>query len=254
MTIISTLRERFYTLRFYIQKLGLKTGLHVFLLNTKQPGENQIQTKETAHPFYIRGATSDFEVFKQIFLEREYDLRLKEVPKVIVDCGANIGLAAVYFKNKFPAARIISVEPEQSNFDLLKKNTATYSNVECLKAGIWKRDSFLEVKPGPTKANWDFVVNEVTVESANTIKGVSIQGIMNTYNLSEIDLLKIDIEGAEKELFESNYEGWIPKTKVIVIELHDRMKPGSGQSFFRAISQYDFDFSHKGENIIATRR
>ena len=75
---------------------------------------------------------------------------------------------------------------------------------------------------------------------------------MADYGITVLDLVKIDIEGAEKELFENGYEKWLPKTRVLVVELHDRMKPGCSKSVFSAICQYDFSFSHKGENLIFT--
>ena len=75
---------------------------------------------------------------------------------------------------------------------------------------------------------------------------------MIEYNFPKIDILKLDIEGSEKELFETNFEDWLPKTKILIIELHDAMKTGCSKSVFNAISKYDFSFSIKGENIIFT--
>lgn len=65
-----------------------------------------------------------------------------------------------------------------------------------------------------------------------------------------IDLLKLDVEGAEKEIFSVNYENWLPYTKVIMIELHDRFKHGCSKAFFSAVAKYDFSFSIRGENCI----
>ena len=53
-----------------------------------------------------------------------------------------------------------------------------------------------------------------------------------------------------KIVFESNFEKWLPKTKVIIIELHDRMRKGSSKAFFTALSNYNFSIAHRGENII----
>jgi len=76
---------------------------------------------------------------------------------------------------------------------------------------------------------------------------------MERFQLEEIDLLKIDIEGAEKELFSTNYESWLPKTKVLYIELHDRYRKGTATSFFKAICQYDFSIFLGRENLICIR-
>ena len=96
------------------------------------------------------------------------------------------------------------------------------------------------------------VSQENLEKSSSLIPTISISKIMKDNNITVIDLLKIDIEGAEKELFESSFESWLPNTRVLVVELHDRMKPGCSKSVFSAICKYDFSFSHKGENLIFT--
>jgi hypothetical protein len=62
----------------------------------------------------------------------------------------------------------------------------------------------------------------------------------------------MDIEGSEKEVFESSYEYWLPKTRMLIIELHDNMKNGTSKSLFAAISKYDFSFDMRDENLIFT--
>ena len=69
-------------------------------------------------------------------------------------------------------------------------------------------------------------------------------------NVKKLDILKIDIEGAEHELFKNNYDTWLPNTRCLIIELHDRMRNRSSQNFFKAISKYDFSYSHQGENLV----
>ena len=67
-------------------------------------------------------------------------------------------------------------------------------------------------------------------------------------------MLKIDIEGAEKELFaDDNVQKWLPRVNVIAIELHDRMKHGCSYAFFKAISKHKWYFSLRGENLIFIR-
>jgi hypothetical protein len=76
--------------------------------------------------------------------------------------------------------------------------------------------------------------------------------LVNMYNLETIDILKIDIEGAEKELFTYNYENWLQKVRCIVIELHDLYRPGCATAFFKAISSREFSIFCKGEDIVIT--
>jgi hypothetical protein len=63
-------------------------------------------------------------------------------------------------------------------------------------------------------------------------------------------LLKLDIEGSEKEVFEKNYETWLPNTKMLIIEVHDHMRKGAAKSVFAAMNKYNFSFSMNQEKLI----
>lgn len=232
----------------YHKKFGFQ-GI-VFLLK-KQYKQNQTFTfshSEYSQPIFLRNNTSDIPTFMQVIFNQDYLMDYNFEPKVIFDCGANIGLGTVYFKNKFPDAKIISIEPEQSNFELLLKNTKEYSNVFCLKGGIWSKSTNLVIKDVGL-GNWGFMIEEFDTSTKDSIKSYTIDDIMKQFDIDQIDILKIDIEGSEKELFESNYEEWLPKTKVLIVELHDRLRKGCSKSFYKALSNYDFSTTHRGENI-----
>jgi len=77
---------------------------------------------------------------------------------------------------------------------------------------------------------------------------------MEKYSLREIDMLKIDIEGAEKYLFQNNPHEWLSKVKCLIIELHDNLQPGTSQAFFREMAKYDWFTFIKGENIFCLRK
>lgn len=202
-----------------------------------------------SNPIFLRNSTSDIPTFHQVVSDEEYDIDFGFDPKIIVDCGANIGLAAAYFKNRFRDVKIISVEPEPSNYELLLRNTAAYPDIHCINAGVWCRSAHLLIEDNGY-GNWGFQVKEVGYSTGKTIKALSISDIMEKYEINQIDVLKIDVEGSEKELFEWGFERWLPKTRVVVIELHEQMRPGATRSFFKAMSNYDFSLAHKGENII----
>jgi FkbM family methyltransferase len=67
------------------------------------------------------------------------------MPPVIIDAGANVGLCAVFYANRFPDARIIAIEPEPSNYEMLKKNTAPYPNITTVHAALWKENGPLRL-------------------------------------------------------------------------------------------------------------
>lgn len=233
--------------------LGWANGTAAFIGSKKQkPGRYQLYSTGIKSPITLRGKTFDFNTFRQVFVYREYNFEMPFAPKSIIDGGGNIGLASVFFANRFPEAKIICIEPDADNFDLLKFNTQLYPNIKPIQAGVWHKPAYLRVVDNGY-GHWGFMVKEVEAHEPNAIYSVSINQLMEENQLQEIDLLKLDIEGSEKEVLTENYQSWLPKTKVLVIELHDRMKAGTTKAFFKAIASYDFSTEQIGENMVCYR-
>ncbi|MDI1323160.1 MAG: FkbM family methyltransferase [Algoriphagus sp.] len=188
----------------------------------------------------IRKDDSDIRVFKQIFLDEVYYFFPQDFsPKVILDAGANVGYSTVWFASKFPNAEILAIEPEKSNFDVLKKNTQGRSNIFPIQAGLWFEKSFLKIHDSKS-GSWAFETR-VPKDGENTdVESVTIQELIRNYKLTQIDLLKIDIEGAEYELFDNQAEEWLPFVNMIMIETHDRMRPGCSELIDRVTKPFGF--------------
>ena len=200
----------------------------------------------------LRANTSDFLTFKQIFLYNEYDIEIEFEPEFIIDGGAYVGYSSVYFGNRFPNAKIVALEPAKSNYDLLVKNTVSYNNIYNYNAGLWSTKTSLTVKD-EGYGNWGFFVKEIAYENRideNYIKGIPISEILNSSGFNTIDILKLDIEGSELEIFSKNYEPWLGKVRMIIIELHDRLRTGCSDAFYNATRNYNFSYSRSGENIV----
>ena len=85
----------------------------------------RLRAKDALYPLYCRPGTSDLEVFRQVFMERQYAcLGAAPSPRLIVDCGANVGYSSAYFLSRFPDAKLIAVEPDSGNFQMLQRNLA----------------------------------------------------------------------------------------------------------------------------------
>jgi hypothetical protein len=76
---------------------------------------------------------------------------------------------------------------------------------------------------------------------------------MKQYNVESLDIVKLDVEGAEAMIFKDNYDKWLARTKVLIIELHEGCWPGSSVNFESAIKNYPFSRSKNGEFLIFTR-
>lgn len=209
-----------------------------------------IRVPHIRHPVVLRRNTTDLIVFEQIFFFDIYGFDTPYVPGTIIDCGANIGLASVFFANKFPAAKIIAIEPEKSNFEILKVNTALYPNIELVNKAIWHKNTSLIIDAAGI-CHHGFTTKEIAKGGFETIEAVTIVDIMNKYGIDSIDTLKIDIEGAEFELFTYDFDEWLPKTRCIVIELHSFRD--ASKAFIKAIGKYDFNLRSFGEGYLCFR-
>lgn len=233
----------------HYKHLGFSGGSLLFKRYIKSYKYFSILLPGYKFPIALRNNTTDITVFYQVFLAKSYQIGVNETPSFILDCGANIGMSTVFFKNKFPQAKVVAIEPEQSNFDMLKRNTKMYEDVHCMNAGIWNKSTNIIIKDNDY-GNWGFMVEEINYKNEDTLKAVSIDKIMEDFNVDQIDILKIDIEGSEREVFEKNFDQWLSKTKILIIELHDGLRKGASKMFFKAISNYDFHMVRKNENFI----
>lgn len=174
----------------------------------------------------IRPFTSDIRVFEQIFLDENYFFFPEKFePKVIIDAGANVGYSSVWFSNKFKEATIIAIEPEKRNFEVLQANIKNWKNITPLEAAIWSSDSPIWIKD-TKKKSWSFETTAKQESNSESVFGISIPSLLKKYSLDKIDILKIDIEGAEGELFGKNTDDWLDLVSCVMIETHDKKIPG----------------------------
>lgn len=222
-----------------------------FYRKVKSGNLSNLQTDNLTQPFNLRNNPFDYATFEEVILNEAYNIPLGFEPTYIIDGGGNIGLTACFFATKFPKATIITIEPDTENYNLLELNCKPYTNIHALQCGIWRNDAYLKIE-NTHVGNNAFTVTETNEAGADTIKALTVWSVMKQFNMPHIDVLKLDIEGSEKEVFEENFEKWLPLTKVLIIELHDEMKKGCSRSVFNAVNKYDFSFDTKGENIIFT--
>ncbi len=227
---------------------GWLDGLRMYTqIKTRQ--NERLSSGRYGTTFHLRPDTSDLYTFDQVFIQDQYKLKYPFEPQTIIDAGANIGLSAVYFSHRFPKAQIVAIEPDKANFAVLQQNSVDYPHIEAQCAGVWSTDSYLKII-NTEATNNSFRVVETTVDDASAIPAICIPTIMQQKNWPVIDLLKIDIEGSEKEIFSANYEAWLPHVRMLLVEVHDNMQMGSSSAVFRATSQYNFSFDMKHENLI----
>ena len=194
----------------------------------------------------LREHTTDVEVANDIFVRESCKHICIGKVKNIIDAGANVGCASVYFAMKYPHAKIIAIEPDDGNFQQLVENTRLYPNVIPVKAGLWGCDEPLFVADNGFR-EWGrqtfAIPSDVLGESKTAVDGVTVRKLMELYGIDHIDIFKIDIEGAEKSLFEGDIE-WLGHVNVIGLEIHDRVLSGCSNAFYNAMIKYPFFSLH----------
>lgn len=218
----------------------------------------RIHPRGVLHPLWVRRGSSDMDTFQQIFVDKELAC-LDDLHAVsfVVDCGANAGYASAYLLSRHRNCQILAVEPDPGNFELLRKNLAPYGErARVLKAGVWSRNTSLRIAEEPYRdgREWTRQVRECLPDEPSDIEGVTMHTLIESSGHTRISLLKMDIEGAEVEVFSDKELSWLAQIDSIAIELHDDSAFGSGtQAFMRAIDGNGFDISRWGELTIARR-
>ncbi|CAD7815585.1 hypothetical protein CHRY9390_02997 [Chryseobacterium aquaeductus] len=193
--------------------------------------------------FYLRTFKGDIDIFYEVFWKKTYSSYLSVLrhnPKIIVDLGAHIGLTSIYLASKYPDAKIYAIEASLENFELLKNNTQSFTNIVCIHAAAYFEDGFVNF------SNDALSYNQKISETGVTTKAISIASLMNTYDLKNIDLMKIDIEGGEIELL-SQKNSWLGNVENILIEIHN---PYSSSDLTADLEPFGFKIKQKENSVL----
>jgi FkbM family methyltransferase len=243
--------------RLYVKALGPS---YLLSRRTVEPGLCKVRTKFGT--LFFRPADSDLLTFWHTLGAGEYNLahfahhaslvkaaydgiRQRGRTPVIVDAGANIGAASIWFSLQFPEARIIAVEPDPANARLCRLNTEG-RNVEVVEAAIGASSGSVSLVSA--EQSWG-----VQTVRGGDVPIVTVPQLLDRIEGAELLIAKIDIEGFESDLF-AEATDWLETVSAIFVEPHDWMLPGRGtsRSFRQAIGP-EFDMLISGENLIFVR-
>jgi FkbM family methyltransferase len=236
-------------IRFYLKVVGWRGVRAAALARASRSNRViSVQPAGVKAPFKLRVPSTDVLTYKQVFLNNGYDFRAIERPQVIVDAGANIGLASILFANRYPQAKIFALEPEHDNFNLLAHNVHLYDNIVPLQAALWGENTTIHlIDPG--HGAWGFMTEPAG--EGHAVAAITVDRLMSDHGIDHIDILKVDIEGAEKEVF-AETSAWIDRVGSMIVELHERLKGGCNRSFYNATSGFPHEWLH-GDNVYISR-
>ncbi len=162
-----------------------------------------------------------------------YQRLCREATPLIVDLGGNIGLSPLYLSAMWPEAQVVTLEPEEQNFTLLEENIGQRKRIDVILAGAASGATRLNIVDPKAGKN----AFQTETSGDGSIPGITINEILTNYCANDCIpfAVKIDIEGAEAELFLGNAD-WMDEFPLIIIELHDWLFPGKRTKNFGVIS------------------
>lgn len=212
----------------------------------------------------VRAGESDFRTFRQVFRDREYAVNQPEIAArllayfdaivargntpVIVDAGANIGAASLWFLDAFKGCQVVAIEPDDQNAIILRRNLVADRSATVLEAAIGSQAGRVEI----SRAEGGWATRTRRAEEGVSV--VTINQAVAVVPQGELFIVKVDIEGFESDLFSTNLD-WLDQASAVFVEPHDWMVPEqrTSRSFQRAFAERDFDILITGENLLYVR-
>lgn len=149
-----------------------------------------------------------------IFRKNIYHFRSETSAPVIVDAGGCIGMSALYFKLIYPASKILVFEPDPNIYAVLAKNVSCFADVQLVNAGLGKTTGDMRFSPDGSDGG------RILPDNSKSVAGSSVKVVrLSEYLNSPVDLLKMNIEGMEGDVFE-DIEPKLRLVKQIIFEYH----------------------------------
>ena len=192
------------------------TYAHLILATARQP---RYTPGTFAFPFgrmhYVDGLSLCGNYF-ELFIQREYDFICSHQSPLVLDCGANIGLSMVAFRQRYPQSRIVGFEADPAIATTLRTNVENLNllhGVEVIQMAVWNQQGTVSFVADGADAGR---IGEEQ-PAAQQISAVRL----SDYITETIDLLKLDIEGAEYVVLQDLCDtGKVDKIQRIICEFH----------------------------------
>jgi FkbM family methyltransferase len=208
----------------------------------------KIKPRQAQHPVVARlRVSSDMGIFRQIFARDAYAcLRSVSSPRWILDLGANVGYSSAYFLSCFPTARVIAVEPDPDNYEICCLNLHQYGKrARVVPGAAWSTRSRLVLSRGTLGVGRECARQVFAgADREASVEGYDIPSLLEMTGGERVDILKVDIEQSELDLFGNHSLSWLRAIGNICIELHGA---DCKKVFFEALRDFDYALQRSGE-------
>ncbi|MCX6787583.1 MAG: FkbM family methyltransferase [Candidatus Kaiserbacteria bacterium] len=176
----------------------------------------------------LRNNYADAFVLDEAFRGNDYALPLSKDPSVIFDLGANLGFVAISFALRYPQARIYCFEPDPENFAECVANTAAFPNIVCFPYAVGARKETRYFYKSPVFHMRNSLISRSANDERIEVKVIPLEEAMTLAAVSQVDLMKFDVEGAETEIFSAFSR--FSALRAIVGEIHPYLWKGNEEA------------------------
>lgn len=225
--------------RLRIAAVVLATPLRRRLKRAARMTRVSVRLEGRVVPWLVDNET-DLRVLEQIFLESEYIVDDVPPPRLIVDVGSHVGASILFFKWRFPDARVIGFEPDPVNFRKLAHNVGELPGVELHNVAITGADGPVTLYASGGSDGWASSLHAATQwQHALEVEGLTLDSALARHGIERVDVLKIDAEGAEYDVLRA-YAG-LADVPHILGEAHPSLRRQDLADLHRLLSHHEHD-------------
>ncbi|HNR06416.1 MAG TPA: FkbM family methyltransferase [Saprospiraceae bacterium] len=202
--------------QWFLLTSSIKTSLKLL---GKSNGQ-EINFQFHGNDLFLRKNEADLAVFESVFQHKHHRsvVKLFNDYYVIVDLGSNIGLTLIDYAEEYKNAKIYGVELDFDNYEIAKKNINSFRNIFLINAGIWNEDGWVHYEG---KDPQSFAISDSAI--GTKVPSITMTSLIKKFGLKKIDYLKMDIEGAEYQIFKKDID-WLYLVECLNIEIHDTIE------------------------------
>jgi FkbM family methyltransferase len=210
----------------------------------------RVKVPRYSRRFVIRRDETDIYVFEAVFIDDDIHVPELKNPRLILDGGANVGYTTAYLALEHPSAQVIAVEPHAGNCEIFRLNCRGLHNVTLVEGALWMHAGFMRAEDAAAES-WKHTYAEAESPTVGGCRAYTIDEIIASSESDRCDLLKLDIEGAELQLFSANEARWIDSVDIFLIESHS---DAAEAAIRRACPADKFHISSIGEKLLIVRK
>lgn len=227
-------RKRLKKFTHLLRDLGFKATIQSYVNRFSKRSIVSLNVANYENPIYYRRKNrTDLNLLRKILCHGAGNPGLLIPGGLIIDAGANVGYVTIALAKSYPGCRILAIEPDRENYQVLTQNTAKLPQVQTVLGALWSESGSLCIT-NPAAKSVSFQVS--ASGEGELVRAYSITDLMELAGADSVSLLKMDIEGAEFELFKNHSENWFNSIRFMMVELHERYAPGLDLLFNERLS------------------